>query len=86
LRSTRRTPSSTSIPACSESLQLGPDNAEALRDRGRYYFNLGQVEPALADLTKAAGLARTDRGVYYHLAKAGWHLRQSVGDAPHCLD
>src|SRR5262249_4179824 len=28
------------IPACSESLRLGPNNAEALRDRGHYYLNL----------------------------------------------
>jgi Flp pilus assembly protein TadD len=77
------------IPACSESLRLRPDNAAALRDRGHYYLNLGQVEPALADLTKAAGLARTDRGVYYHLGVA-YYLK---GDFAHaaaayqsCLD
>jgi Flp pilus assembly protein TadD len=58
------------IPACSESLRLNPGNAEALRDRGHYYLNLGQVEPALADLTRAAALAPTDRGVYYHLGVA----------------
>ena len=58
------------IAACSESLRLRPDNAGALRDRGHYYLNLGQVAPALADLTKAAALAKTDRGVYYHLGVA----------------
>ena len=77
------------IPACSESLRLGPDNAEALRDRGHYYLNLGQVEPALADLTKAAGLARTDRGVYYHLGVA-YYLKGDFGRAAtayqSCLD
>lgn len=77
------------IPACSESLRLGPDNAEALRDRGHYYLNLGQVEPALADLTKAAGLARTDRGVYYHFGVA-YYLKGDFGRAAtayqSCLD
>jgi tetratricopeptide (TPR) repeat protein len=58
------------IPACSESLRLNPNNAEALRDRGHYHLNLGEVEPALADLTRAAELAGTDRGVYYHLGVA----------------
>ena len=77
------------IPACTESLRLRPANAEALRDRGHYYLNLGQVEPALADLTRATGLTRTDRGVYYHLGVA-YYLK---GDFAHaaaayqsCLD
>ena len=58
------------IPACSESLRLRPANVEALRDRGHYYLNLGQVEPALADLTRAEQITKTDRGVYYHLGVA----------------
>ncbi len=77
------------IAACTESLRLHPDNPEALRDRGHYYLNLGQVEPALADLTRAAELAKTDRGVYYHLGVA-YYLK---GDFAHaatayrsCLD
>jgi tetratricopeptide (TPR) repeat protein len=77
------------IPACTESLRLRPDNAGALRDRGHYYLNLGQVEPALADLTKAAKLDPSDRGVDYHLGVA-YYLK---GDFPRaaaayqsCLD
>src|SRR6266851_4282635 len=58
------------IPACTESLRLRPDDAEALRDRGHYYLNLGRVEPGLADLSRAANLAKTDRGAYYHLGVA----------------
>jgi tetratricopeptide (TPR) repeat protein len=77
------------IPACSESLRLNPDNAEALRDRGHYYLNLGQVEPALADLTRAAQLAATDRGVYYHLGVA-YYLKGDFARAAaayqSCLD
>ena len=77
------------IAACSESLRLRPDNAEALRDRGHYYLNLGQVEPALADLTRAAGLTTTDRGVYYHLGVA-YYLKGDFARAAaayrSCLD
>jgi tetratricopeptide (TPR) repeat protein len=77
------------VAACGESLRLRPDNAEALRDRGHYYLNLGQVEPALADLTKAAALAKTDRGVYYHLGVA-YYLKGDFGRAADayqsCLD
>jgi tetratricopeptide (TPR) repeat protein len=69
------------IPACTESLRLRPGDAGALRDRGHYYLNLGQVEPALADLTRAAGLAKTDRGVYYHLGVA-YYLK---GDFAHAV-
>lgn len=58
------------IAACDASLRLRPDNAEALRDRGHYYLNLGQVDAGLADLTRAATHAKTDRGVYYHLGVA----------------
>src|SRR5260370_25859612 len=77
------------IPACTESLRLRPDDAEALRDRGHYYLNLGQVEPALADLTRAATLAKTDRGVYYHLGVA-YYLKGDFARAAaayqSCLD
>jgi len=77
------------IPACTESLRLRPANAEALRDRGHYYLNLGQVEPALADLTRATGLTRTDRGVYYHLGVA-YYLKGDFARAAaayqSCLD
>ena len=77
------------IPACTESLRLRPDNAEALRDRGHYYLNLGQVEPALADLTRAEKLAPKDRGVYYHLGVA-YYLKgdfaRSAAAFQGCLD
>lgn len=70
------------IASCTESLRLQPDNAEALRDRGHYYLNLGRVDPALADLTRAATLAPKDRGVYYHLG-VGYYLK---GDFAHAAD
>lgn len=58
------------IAAFSEALRLRPDDALALRDRGHYYINLHRLEPALADLTKAESLNKTDYGIYYHLALA----------------
>ncbi len=58
------------IPACTESLRLKPDSAEALRDRGHYYLNLGKTDPGLADLKKAESLTKDDRGIYYHLGMA----------------
>ncbi len=60
------------IPACSESLRLRPNNPDALRDRGHYYLNLGEVQPALADLTKAEQLNKSDRGIFYHLGVANY--------------
>lgn len=68
------------IEACSLSLRLRPAQAEALRDRGHYYLNLGQIEPALGDLTEAAQLAKTDRGAYYHLGLA-YYLKRDFGRA-----
>ena len=58
------------VGACTESLRLRPDQLEALRDRGHYYLNLGQLDPGLADLQRAESLTRRDRGVYYHLGLA----------------
>ncbi len=66
------------VDACTESLRLRPDQPETLRDRGHYYLNLGQIEPGLADLQKAASLTTRDRGVYYHLGLA-YYLK---GDFP----
>jgi tetratricopeptide (TPR) repeat protein len=77
------------IPACTESLRLRPDNAEALRDRGHYYLNLGQVEPALTDLRRAAQITKTDRGVYYHLGVAYYlkgNFARSSDAFQSCLD
>ena len=80
---------SEAILACTESLRLRPDDGEALRDRGHYYLNLGQVEPALADLTRAAAVAKTDRGVYHHLG-VGYFLKGDFARAADayqsCLD
>jgi tetratricopeptide (TPR) repeat protein len=58
------------VAACSESLRLKPNGAEALRDRGHYYLNLGRIELGLADLQRAESMTKDDRGVYYHLGMA----------------
>ena len=68
------------IPVCSESLRLNPNNAEALRDRGHYFLNLGEVRPALDDLMRARQLAPRDRGVYYHLGVA-YYLQGNFAEA-----
>jgi tetratricopeptide (TPR) repeat protein len=77
------------IDACSASLRLRPDNAEALRDRGHYHLNLGQVDAGLADLTRALALTKTDRGVYYHLGVAYYlkgDFKRAADAYQSCLD
>jgi tetratricopeptide (TPR) repeat protein len=73
------------IGACSESLRLRPDRPEVLRDRGHYYLNLGQIEPGLADLQRAVGLAPRDRGAYYHLGLA-YYLKGDFANAVKAYD
>ena len=58
------------LAACGVALQIQPGNAEALRDRGHYLLNAGQVDAALGDLREADSLSRGDRGVFYHLGLA----------------
>jgi tetratricopeptide (TPR) repeat protein len=71
---------SEAIPACTESLRLNPNNSEALRDRGHYYLNLGQINLGMADLKKAESLVKTDRGIYYHLGLA-YYLKGDFASA-----
>ncbi len=68
------------VVACGVAAQIQPDNAEALRDRGHYFLNLGQVEAGLSDLQKAESLARDDRGVFYHLGLA-YYLKGDFANA-----
>ena len=70
------------ITACTEAVQLDPKNEEAIRDRGHYHLNLGQIDAGLADLTKAQALAPNDRAVYYHLG-VGYFIK---GDFAHSAD
>jgi tetratricopeptide (TPR) repeat protein len=58
------------IESCSTALQLRPDNAPILIDRGHYYINVRKLDPALADLTRVAATKLEDYGLYYHLALA----------------
>ncbi|HZQ90991.1 MAG TPA: tetratricopeptide repeat protein [Terriglobales bacterium] len=77
------------IPECSEALRLRPAYADALRDRGHYYLNLGNVAAGLADLRKAEKIAPNDRGVYYHLG-VGNYIKGDFAAAANafqkCLD
>jgi tetratricopeptide (TPR) repeat protein len=67
------------LSACGVALTMQPGNPEALRDRGHYLLNTGQVDAALADLTAAEPRSRDDRGVFYHLGLA----RYLKGDYAH---
>jgi len=58
------------IASCSTALQLRPDSAPILIDRGHYYINVRKLDPALADLTRVAATKLEDYGLYYHLALA----------------
>lgn len=58
------------IAGCSTALQLRPDSAPILIDRGHYYINVRKLDPALADLTRVAATKLEDYGLYYHLALA----------------
>jgi tetratricopeptide (TPR) repeat protein len=68
------------LSACGAAVQARPENAEALRDRGHYLLNTGQVEAGLADLLKAESLSRGDRGVFYHLGLA-YYLKGDFANA-----
>ena len=56
------------IESCTTALQLRPDSAPILIDRGHYYINIRQLEPALADLQRVEATKLEDYGLYYHLA------------------
>lgn len=58
------------VDACSKALELGPNNAAALIDRGHYYINLHQVDRALVDLTRAEAMKSEEYALFYHLALA----------------
>ena len=58
------------IESCSTALQLRPESAPILIDRGHYYINVRKLDPALADLTRVAATKLEDYGLYYHLALA----------------
>jgi tetratricopeptide (TPR) repeat protein len=58
------------IEGCSTALQLRPDSALVLIDRGHYYINLRKLDPALADLSRVQATKLEDYGLYYHLALA----------------
>ncbi|MGE0455717.1 MAG: tetratricopeptide repeat protein [Vicinamibacteria bacterium] len=68
------------LAACSLALQIQPGGAEALRDRGHYFLNAGQVDAGLSDLLEADSLSRGDRGVLYHLGLA-YYLKGEFANA-----
>ena len=52
------------------ALKLAPNDAMTLRYRGHNYINVGKLDLALADLTKAESIKKDEFGIYYHLALA----------------
>ncbi|MBI1875396.1 MAG: tetratricopeptide repeat protein [Acidobacteria bacterium] len=58
------------VDALSKVLQLRPNDASALVDRGHYFINLRQLDEAFADLTKVEAMKKDDYGLFYHLALA----------------
>jgi tetratricopeptide (TPR) repeat protein len=68
------------LAACSAALQIRPEDPEALRERGHYFLNTGQIDAGLSDLVAAEPLSRGDRGVYYHLGLA-YYLKGDFGKA-----
>lgn len=52
------------VDAYSEGLTKFPDSYKLLRHRGHRYINLRQLEPAIADLTKAAQLIPAEPPVF----------------------
>jgi tetratricopeptide (TPR) repeat protein len=58
------------VEACSKALELRPDDAAALIDRGHYYINLKKLDLALADLTRVEAMKNEDYALFYHLALA----------------
>jgi tetratricopeptide (TPR) repeat protein len=58
------------VESCSKTLDLRPDDAAALIDRGHYYINLRKLDLALADLTRVEQMKKYEYGLFYHLALA----------------
>jgi tetratricopeptide (TPR) repeat protein len=68
------------IESCTTALQLRPDSAPILIDRGHYYINIRQLGPALADLQRVEATKLEDYGLYYHLALA-LYLKEEFAQA-----
>ena len=76
------------IASCTDALQLNPEFAAALLDRGHFLINARQVERAVPDLTRARALNADDYGVAYHLALAHYILgnyQTAADEYPNCV-
>jgi tetratricopeptide (TPR) repeat protein len=58
------------VGSCSTAIELQPDHAAALIERGHFYINLRRLDLALADLTRVDAMKKEDYGLFYHLALA----------------
>src|SRR5262249_19385653 len=76
------------IASCTKAIDLKPDSAAALLDRGHFLINLHQVERALVDLEKARALGADPYGLAYHLSLAQYILGNYAAAAatyPDCV-
>ncbi|MGE0432542.1 MAG: protein kinase [Planctomycetota bacterium] len=58
------------VVAFTRALRADPQYVLALRDRGRCYGEMNQLEPAIADLRRAHELAPTEWAIVYYLGQA----------------
>ncbi len=60
----------TAVISFTEAIELKPDYAEALFERGKLYLKMGEVEKAINDLERAIEYGLKDEDIYVHLSKA----------------
>ena len=69
------------IASCTTALELRPEDAATLIERGHYYINVRQIDRALSDLTRVEAMKKDDYGLYYHLALARYLSGDFAGAA-----
>jgi tetratricopeptide (TPR) repeat protein len=76
------------IAAYTRAIALAPDQALLYRHRGHRYISTRQLDRAIADLERGAGLDSTNWDIWYHLG-LGYYLRGRYDAAApayrHCL-
>lgn len=76
------------IASCTAALNLNPDFAPALLERGHFLINARQADRAIPDLTRARALNADAYGVAYHLALAHYLMgdfQKAADEYPNCV-
>ncbi len=60
----------TAIISFTEAIELKPDYADALFERGKLYLRTGDTDKAIADIEKAIEFGIKDKDVFIHLSQA----------------